>query len=96
MRISAGLGRGLVTFPIRVFAKMKLRALSYKVGIQISPGTKIGEGLYIGHGMCLVTNPKAEIGKNVNLSLLSACIARSLLPERIMGRELERGLCCLP
>ncbi len=49
MRISAGLGRGLVTFPIRVFAKMKLRALSYKAGIQISPGTKIDESLYIGH-----------------------------------------------
>lgn len=36
--------------------------------IQISPKTKIGYGLYIGHGGPIVVNPTAIIGNNVNLS----------------------------
>lgn len=42
--------------------------LSRKYGIQISPKTKIGYGLYIGHGIGIIINKTAEIGNNVNLS----------------------------
>ncbi|NLN56550.1 MAG: serine acetyltransferase, partial [Gammaproteobacteria bacterium] len=37
-------------------------------GIDIHTTTKIGYGLYIGHGGPLVINPTAELGHNVNLS----------------------------
>ncbi len=36
--------------------------------IQLHPSTKIGFGLYIGHGGPIVVNPTAVIGNNVNLS----------------------------
>ena len=49
-------------------AKYMLKRLSRKYGIQISPNTKIGYGLYIGHGVGIIINPTAEIGNNVNLS----------------------------
>lgn len=42
--------------------------LSRKYGIQISPKTKIGYGLFIGHGVGIVINDTAVIGNNVNLS----------------------------
>lgn len=41
---------------------------SRKYGIQISPFTKIGYGLYIGHGIGIVINPKTVIGNNCNIS----------------------------
>lgn len=37
-------------------------------GIDISPSTKIGYGLYIGHGGPLIINPTAILGNNINLS----------------------------
>lgn len=36
--------------------------------IQISPETKIGKGLYIGHCGRIIINPKTVLGNNVNLS----------------------------
>lgn len=39
-----------------------------KYGIDIHTTTKIGYGLYIGHGGPLVINPTAELGHKVNLS----------------------------
>lgn len=36
--------------------------------IQLSPQTKVGYGLYIGHGGPIVVNPTAVIGNNCNLS----------------------------
>lgn len=49
-------------------AKWMHYRLSRKYGIQISPKTKIGYGLYIGHGIGIIINKTAEIGNNVNLS----------------------------
>lgn len=51
-------------FPI---CKLWVKKLSRKYGIQIQPKTKIGKGLYIGHGYVIV-NPTAVIGENCNLS----------------------------
>jgi len=42
--------------------------LSRKYGIQISPRTKIGYGLYIGHGVGIIVSHTAVIGNNCNLS----------------------------
>lgn len=49
-------------------SKVMLKLKSWKYGIQIPPQTKIGHGLYIGHGMSLVINPTTIIGNNCNLS----------------------------
>ena len=39
-----------------------------KYGIQINASTQIGGGLYIGHGLGVVINPTAIIGKNFTIS----------------------------
>ena len=42
--------------------------LSRRYGLQIAPQTRVGYGLYIGHGFGTIVNPTAVIGNNVNLS----------------------------
>lgn len=54
--------------PIRPFFWLVYHHLSSKYGIQISTRTPIGSGLYIGHGLGVVINASARIGKNVSLS----------------------------
>lgn len=44
------------------------RHYSSKYGIQINTSTRIGGGLYIGHGMGVVINPTAIIGKKFTIS----------------------------
>ena len=39
-----------------------------KERIQLPRQTKVGYGLYIGHGGPVIVNPTAKIGNNVNLS----------------------------
>jgi serine O-acetyltransferase len=51
----------------RIYTRLYV-GLSHKTGIQIPPGTIIGGGLYIGHGMCVVVHPKTVIGDNCSLS----------------------------
>ncbi len=54
-----------VFFPM---CKLMHRRLSRKYGIYICPETKIGYGLFIGHGIGIIINPTAVIGNNCNLS----------------------------
>ncbi|MDM1355964.1 serine acetyltransferase [Myroides marinus] len=54
--------------PNNILYKLIHRKLSYKFGIQIPIGTKIGKGFYIGHYNCIVVNYKTIIGNNVNIS----------------------------
>ena len=49
-------------------ARLMHKRLSVKYGIQIPRTTRIGYGLYIGHGIGIVVNGKTVIGNNVNLS----------------------------
>lgn len=55
-------------FIINNVARLYHRHISRKFGLQIPPTTEIGEGLYIGHGIGIVINGKAKIGKNCNIS----------------------------
>ena len=55
-------------FLTRVHYRMKLRRLSLKSHIQIPSSTKIGEGFYIGHHGPIIINPKAVLGKNINIA----------------------------
>lgn len=54
-----------VLFPIAI---QMYRYLSNKYSIQIPSTTKIGYGLYIGHGIGIVINGGTIIGNNVNIS----------------------------
>lgn len=54
-----------IVWPI---AKWMHYRLSRKYGIQISPNTKIGYGLYLGHGVGIVINEGTVIGNNCNIS----------------------------
>lgn len=44
------------------------RRLSVKYCMDIPRRCRIGYGLYLGHGMCMVVNGRTVIGNNVNLS----------------------------
>jgi len=44
------------------------KRLTVKYGIQIPRTTRIGYGLYIGHGIGIVINGETIIGNNVNIS----------------------------
>ena len=41
--------------------------LSRRCGLEISPATQIGEGLYIGHPYGITINVDAKLGRNVNI-----------------------------
>ncbi len=41
--------------------------VEYFMGIELRPGTRVGEGLVIEHGFGLVVNDKTVIGRNVHL-----------------------------
>ncbi len=54
--------------PLSLIAKIRLKFLIWKTGIDIPPRTKIGYGFYIGHGQSIVVNPLTTIGNNCNIS----------------------------
>lgn len=54
-------------FALLMLALIRLRLLRYKTGIQITPFTKIGKGLFIGHIGSIVINSAVEIGENCNI-----------------------------
>jgi len=49
-------------------ARLMYIKYSRKYGLQIPRQTKIGYGLYIGHGVGIIISPTAKIGNNCNLS----------------------------
>lgn len=52
----------------RLFWKILHRRCMFHSGIQIPVGTKIGEGLKIGHFGNIVINPSAVIGRNFSIA----------------------------
>ncbi len=58
----------LLKYSLYPCARILLNHLSYKYGIEISPTTRIGSGLYIGHFGGIVVNSRSIIGKNCNIS----------------------------
>lgn len=53
---------------VGIIAKIVLHHLSSKFCNEIHSCTRIGGGLYLGHGYGIVIHPTAVIGSNVNLS----------------------------
>lgn len=57
--------------PVRVarpLARLALRRLRYRMGINLPHATRIGPGLLIGHAGGIVVNAAAVIGSNCNIS----------------------------
>lgn len=54
--------------PLKLLYTLRLIKLSQKTKIQIPARTSIGEGLYLGHLGCVVINPDAKLGKNINIA----------------------------
>lgn len=52
----------------KLFYRIKLLKISRKTQIQIPYSTEIGEGFYIGHSGRIIINPKAKLGKNINIA----------------------------
>ena len=52
----------------KMYYVFKLQSLQKKSSIQIPYKAEIGEGFYIGHFGSIVINPKAKLGKNVNIA----------------------------
>lgn len=69
LRVCAYLSRGPWTSrPAFVLSRLVLRRNQYRYGIDIPYTTRIGPGLYIGHGFGIVVNHDTVIGANCNLS----------------------------
>jgi serine O-acetyltransferase len=52
---------------MRLLARIVSHISRFLTGIEIHPGAKIGEGLFIDHGMGVVIGETAEIGDNCHL-----------------------------
>ncbi len=52
---------------MKLLARIVSQRTRRKTGIEIHPGAKIGEGLFIDHGMGVVIGETAELGDNVTL-----------------------------
>jgi serine O-acetyltransferase len=52
---------------LKTLARLLTHLSRFLTGIEIHPGTNIGEGFFIDHGMGIVIGETAEIGKNVTL-----------------------------
>ena len=60
--------RKVLRYSLYPFARFMLHRLTYKLGISISPATRIGSGFYIGHFGGIVVNDQSVIGNNCNIS----------------------------
>ena len=54
--------------PLKWYYKLRLRNLSHKTCIQIPAATRIGDGSHIGHTGRIIINPKAILGRNINIA----------------------------
>ena len=52
---------------IRAICKIRMKLFSENYGLEISPNTRIGRGLYLGHPFNITINPGTIIGENVNI-----------------------------
>lgn len=52
---------------LKLFYKILIRQIRLKYGIEISLETKIESGFYIGHPYNITINPRAILGKNINI-----------------------------
>lgn len=81
---------------VRFIAKVMHFRLSRKYLIQIPNNIQAGYGLYLGHHMCVIINPTAVIGNNVNLSQFTTIGANGGSKAAVIGDNVYIGpSCCL-
>ena len=61
------LAHGLHTMHVPVLPRLISHASRFLTGIEIHPGAKIADGLFIDHGMGIVIGETAEIGENCHI-----------------------------
>ena len=61
------IAHGLYKIKLFFLARLISQLGRFFTGIEIHPGAKIGKGLFIDHGMCVVIGETAEIGDNVTI-----------------------------
>ena len=61
------LAHGLHTMRVPVVPRLISHASRFLTGIEIHPGAKIADGLFIDHGMGIVIGETAEIGENCHI-----------------------------
>ncbi|MDL2281716.1 serine O-acetyltransferase [Parabacteroides sp. OttesenSCG-928-G06] len=81
-----------IFYPIALFMHVRL---SRKYGVQIPRKTKIGYGLYIGHGIGIVINYKTVIGNNCNISQFLTIGSNKETPATIGDNVYIGPACCL-
>ena len=69
--------------PLRFLGRLMAWRLGKVYCIDLPPGTRVGHGLYLGHGMGLVVNRETVIGDNVNLSHFVSVGTNSSAPATI-------------
>lgn len=52
---------------LSIYYRLRLKTIREKHGIEISPTTSIGKGLYLGHPYNITINPFSVIGLNCNI-----------------------------
>ena len=52
---------------LQLYYLLRFRLICDKHGLEISPQTSIGKGLYVGHPYNITINPKAILGENLNI-----------------------------
>ena len=67
-RFTVWLRLSMVDGIIGIISKLILHHLQSKFGILIHSSTKIGGGLYLGHGNGIIISPTAILGENVSIS----------------------------
>jgi serine O-acetyltransferase len=68
MRLCTYLVESRFLRPLYPVARLVLKHYTFKFGIAISPRTKVGPGLYIGHWGGVIVSGDAVIGRNCELS----------------------------
>lgn len=51
----------------RLFWLLVFKIIASRNHLEISPKCNIGPGLYLGHPFCITINPKAQLGRNINI-----------------------------
>lgn len=73
-----------------IFCRFMYKKACSKYHIDLSPDTKIGYGLYLGHGTSLIVNPTAIIGNNCNLGQFTT-IGSNRNSAAIIGNNIYIG-----
>lgn len=63
-----GANKSALTFSAYAYNRILLNHYRFRYGFDISPSTKIGPGLYLGHFGGVVISPYAVLGESVNIA----------------------------